>query len=227
VTDRVERIRAVVANPPDADVDELLPALLEAGVDVDPIGDRDLVERVVAAVRDGKPVTLPEGSTAENLSDTSDNECDTPDGDGPGDGTDRESTTTDTDNERSFDVLPQLRPNYVPSSRGVPHWCSPPGRAPSGHFAGDYVSDMLGVRSTALKEPIMNFREALRRVSRNPFAVLLSAFVSVPVWVAKVSTFYGPFADAADVRALANVRRQQQHLGRCRRCQRRQLVLAP
>jgi len=64
VTDRVERIRAIAADTPEADVDGLLPALLRAGVDVGPEHDRDLIVRVVA----GDPVESAETNGGENFS---------------------------------------------------------------------------------------------------------------------------------------------------------------
>ncbi|GAB7008098.1 flippase-like domain-containing protein [Halorubrum trueperi] len=58
------------------------------------------------------------------------------------------------------------------------------------YFVGHRVTEVSGDRFMGLSNSIQTVQRALRRVSNNPFALALSGFLSVPVWLAEVATIY-------------------------------------
>ncbi|RDI70453.1 flippase-like domain-containing protein [Halopelagius longus] len=55
---------------------------------------------------------------------------------------------------------------------------------------GDKLSDRVSERFPRLGSGLVNLREMVAKVGTNPFALALSAFLSVPVWVLEASTIY-------------------------------------
>lgn len=58
------------------------------------------------------------------------------------------------------------------------------------YLIGHRVSDLLEDRIEGVSKSIRTVQRALRRVSGNPFAVALSAAISLPVWLTEIATIY-------------------------------------
>lgn len=58
------------------------------------------------------------------------------------------------------------------------------------YLIGHRIADLLESRIAGISESIRTVQQALSRVSGNPFAIALSAVISIPVWLAEVATIY-------------------------------------
>ncbi|RJX44616.1 hypothetical protein DM826_03100 [Halonotius aquaticus] len=58
------------------------------------------------------------------------------------------------------------------------------------YLVGDRLSDLLADHVAGVSNSIKTVRQALKRVSGNPFALALAAAISLPVWMIEVTTIY-------------------------------------
>ncbi|WP_336024874.1 flippase-like domain-containing protein [Halobellus salinisoli] len=57
-------------------------------------------------------------------------------------------------------------------------------------YAGDSLVDRFSDRIPRLAEGLLNLRQMLRKLATNPFALVLSGMLSIPVWILEASTIY-------------------------------------